>query len=230
MLPTLKDIVSYYQDRLILQYRGQPKASQTVAIYVKQAVLDYVTQNLQVAFDIYTAVGPQLDIIGKYVGVSRYIGPINAVNTYGMERYPSNTGNPNGLKRYNTMVNSGDIWMRYGYAGANSTKLGDDQYRTAILLQIILNHNDGTLYSIQSYLNTFFQGLITVTDNKDMTMTYYVDPSVPLDPQTTLKNFLPKPMGVSITVVVTNPHYIRTLSNGTSIRVLSDGTTQRLTV
>jgi len=227
MLPTLKDIVSYYQDRLILQYRGQPKASQTVAIYAKQAVLDYVTQQLQIAFDVYTATGAQLDIIGKYVGVSRKIGPVGTVNTYGLERYAGG-GNPNGWGRYGTSVNSGIIWMRYEYAQSNASDLKDDAYRTVILLQIILNSSNNTLSQIQHYLDTFFPGLITVTDNLDMTLTYYVSSAVPLA-TSTLQLFLPKPMGVGINLVITNANYTRVLSDGSTTRVLSDGVTQRIT-
>lgn len=228
MLPNLQSVVSYYQDRLILQYRGQPKASQTIAIYVKQAVLDFVTQRLQTAFDVYTATGAQLNIVGKYVGVNRRIGPVNTSNTYGFERYAGG-GNKYGWGRYGTSINSGEIWMRYGYSAANTTDLPDGAYRTAILLQIILNSSNNTLYSIQSYLDTFFPGLITVTDNLDMTLTYYVSSAVPLDPTSTLKYFLPKPMGVGINIIITNANYTRVLSDGSTTRVLSDGVTQRIT-
>jgi len=228
MNPNLDDVVSYYKDRLILQYRGLPKATQTIAILCKQAVCDYLTQSLQVAFDVNTAVGVQLDIIGKYVGISRLQGTSSTVNTYGFERYPGHTGNPHGLQRYAGGVNTGIIWMRYGYLNTNPFALSDDAYRILIQLKIILNSSDNTLYSIQKLLNQFFPGTITVVDNTNMTLTYYIAPDISQTvPISIIEQFLPKPMGVGINFV--SAGNLRVLSDGTTIRTLSDNTTERVT-
>jgi len=229
MNPTLNDVVSYYQDRLILQYRGQPKASQTIAAFVKQAVCDYVTQAVQNGYDLYTAIGTQLDILGKYIGVSRNLATPNPnPQTFGFERYSLIGGNPNGLQRYAGGINTGVIWMRYGYATSNLVALNDDQYRIVLQLKIILNSNDGTLYSIQNYLNTFFPKTITLTDNADMTLTYSISSAlVSIVPISVLEQFLPKPMGVSITYVPVGA-IDRTLADGTTLRTLSDGSTDRI--
>ncbi len=68
---TDQEILIYYSDLLILQYKGKPKATATV-----QAIVDTVTSGqlpiaIQNAYNLDTAVGAQLDIIGKYAGVSR---------------------------------------------------------------------------------------------------------------------------------------------------------------
>ena len=228
MASTLQDVVRFYQDRLILQYRGLPKASATIAILVKQAVCDYITAQLQTAFDVATAVGPQLDILGKYVGVVRTIGPVASVTTYGMERYGGG-GNPNGFLRYNGTTNTGVVWMRYGYSQQNVTALTDAAFRVVIQLKILLNVNDGTLATIMAYLETFFPGQITLVDNANMSLTYTVSPSVPLA-ISTITPFLPKPMGVGITVNSPSASDVRVLSDGSTIRVLSDGSTQRVVI
>lgn len=65
------EILQYYADLLILQYKGLPKAEQTVKTFVKLLVDGQLPLAVQNAFDIETATGNQLDLIGKYAGVSR---------------------------------------------------------------------------------------------------------------------------------------------------------------
>lgn len=77
---TAEDIVKYYADLLILQYLGQPRAYETIKTVVRPVIMDQLPTQVQDAFNIGTAVGAQLDIIGTYVGVSRsgygFTGPI----------------------------------------------------------------------------------------------------------------------------------------------------------
>ena len=62
---------SYYSNLLIMQYHGKPKAKATIEKTV--ALLpDDIIQDAINGFDIQTAVGKQLDILGEYVGVDRY--------------------------------------------------------------------------------------------------------------------------------------------------------------
>lgn len=62
---------SYYSNLLIMQYHGKPKAKATieksVALLPDDIILDVIN-----GFNIETAVGKQLDILGEYVGVDRY--------------------------------------------------------------------------------------------------------------------------------------------------------------
>lgn len=71
----LADKTGYYADLLVAQYRTQPKARGMVSLLVKQAMIDDLAMQIMLAFSLDTAVGKQLDILGKYVGVSRNIGP-----------------------------------------------------------------------------------------------------------------------------------------------------------
>lgn len=88
-MTSLVDKVGYYVDKLILQYRTQPKARQQMAIMLKQVMADDLISQFGPAFDIDTAVGAQLDIIGKYAGVSRNIGIAAVVGYFGFWRYAS---------------------------------------------------------------------------------------------------------------------------------------------
>lgn len=65
------DLIAYYANLLILQYRGKPKAYATISAVVAPVIMDQLPTQVQDAFSITEAVGVQLDVIGQYVGVSR---------------------------------------------------------------------------------------------------------------------------------------------------------------
>lgn len=212
--------IQYYVNKLITQYRLKPKAMATIAILVKQAIADDMALLLANAFTVDTAVGPQLDIIGKYVGVNRNIGDPASKPYFGFKLYAGG-GNTNGFTSYAGGVNTSAVWYRYAYAGTQNTNLSDAQYRFIIKLKIILNSMDGTYYSIVNFLLRFFPGQISLVDNKDMTVTYSVQNTVQLS-TALLKAYLPKPMGVGITVNIVEPLDTRITSDGAS-RITSDG-------
>lgn len=68
---TTQELIDYYVGLLIIQYSGKPKAEGTVSAFVAPVVMDSLPLQIQTAFNIDTAVGVQLDVLGKYVGVSR---------------------------------------------------------------------------------------------------------------------------------------------------------------
>lgn len=76
---TANEIKAYYANLLIMQYLKKPKAYATVAAQVYPALIpteDGTTTlplKAQDSFNIETAIGIQLDVLGKYVGVSRTI-------------------------------------------------------------------------------------------------------------------------------------------------------------
>jgi len=69
---TIDNLIKYYQDLLILQYRSQPKAKATIELFVDMILQNGILLDVQQAFDPLTAVGKQLDILGKWIGVDRY--------------------------------------------------------------------------------------------------------------------------------------------------------------
>lgn len=265
----ITDKVEWYVDRLILQYRTKPKARGMVAILAKQLMADDLASTLAFSFSLDTAIGVQLDVLGKYIGVNRNIGPSTPPPLFSLWTYasilvpanyqgtwdpttdtpavpaadPGNTGwwyvasasglsatpiaydwvlgdilysngafwsrlttdSGNGLTTYaNPAINADAIFWSYARASRAFSALSDDSYRTVLKLQALLNGSDGTLSSIVALLYTFFPGLITVTDNTDMTLTYLVVSTVPLSVDL-LRTFLPHPMGVGINIIIINP-------------------------
>lgn len=117
----------------------------------------------------------------------------------------STADNGNGLTDYtNLSINANGIFYSYNYATGQNSNLTDEQYRTVIKLKILLNSNDGTLATIMQYLWTFFGPSISLIDNQDMTMAYAVYSTVPLSKEL-LEVYLPRPMGVGITVTIITP-------------------------
>ncbi len=68
---TTEEIIAYYADLLILQYRKLTKARATIETIVAPVVMDQLPFDVRDAFNLETAVGAQLDILGKYAGVRR---------------------------------------------------------------------------------------------------------------------------------------------------------------
>ncbi len=68
---TTLEILEYYAKLLIIQYRDKPKAFATIKLLASLVVMDQLPNDVMSAFDIDTAVGAQLDILGKYAGVQR---------------------------------------------------------------------------------------------------------------------------------------------------------------
>jgi len=288
--PNLISMVNYYVARLIFQYANLPNAQRMIALMTKQALGDDILTQIQNAFDLNTAVGYQLDILGKYIGVTRNINPasnppywgflnysatgtavttsgaVTSINvTYGGKEYlttPTVTiigvgtgatatatlsngvvthitvtatgsgyttvpevsitpsGNTIGFRNYAGNSNLTGFWETYHSSSLPNSDLNDQQYRLVLNLQIILNSSDGTLASIQNYLNAYLPGYVSLIDNMDMSLTYYVSLDYPSLSTSILQNFLPAPMGVSKTIEI--------ITYG-STRVLSDGVTERST-
>lgn len=73
-MSTTQDIVNYYASLLILQYVGKPKAYATVQTLVTPVIMDQLPTQVMNAYNLVgssPAVGVQLDVLGKYQGVSR---------------------------------------------------------------------------------------------------------------------------------------------------------------
>ena len=68
---TNQELINYYSNLLILQYIGRAKAYATIQALVTPVIMGQLPTQVRDAFDIPTAVGVQLDVIGKYVGVTR---------------------------------------------------------------------------------------------------------------------------------------------------------------
>lgn len=79
-------IDTYYSNLLILQYHNKPKAKATVEATVG-LLPDELIQEVIAGFNIETAVGKQLDILGIYVGVDRFYDNEGVIESLDDEDY-----------------------------------------------------------------------------------------------------------------------------------------------
>jgi len=64
-------LVEYFQNLLILQYREKPNAKAEIELYVRTLFSNGNMLTLNEAFKLETAIGKQLDILAKYINISR---------------------------------------------------------------------------------------------------------------------------------------------------------------
>lgn len=189
----------YYANLLIMQYRDKPKALATMKAITNCATCDDLFPALRRCFDLDTAVGAQLDVVGRIVGVSRNVYGLDLENTYlKLRRYD---GSDSGTKL--TRYADGRTYVRLRrYKVDASFQLTDDEYRLIIRLKIICNSFARLTKNIVDKVYEIFGSGVTVTANKDMSYTWTVNDSQ-YSRIITIANFvgvLPRPAACSITI------------------------------
>jgi hypothetical protein len=147
-----------YLNRITSAYQGKPNFTAVVSLLVSLPVqIQTVLASLVTLYDVDSATGVQLDIIGQWVGISRNIAvPISGV-------YFSFDG-----ADYTVGWDYG-TWQPFN-APTEVTSLPDDAYRTLIRTKIAANHWDGTTPGAYAIWDSIFTNFtILIQDNQNMT-------------------------------------------------------------
>lgn len=203
IMQTLKD---YYSNLLIIQYNNMPKAKATIELFTYLMFLNLIFLQIQNAFDWKTAIGAQLDIIGKWVGVSRsYNGILYWGDTF--LSYPSwDSLTPtdttdelqHGYSTYETFDDNEGGTLTYNNIGFVEQQLSDDDYRVVIGLKIIKNSINHTCKNIDDAIWDYFNGEVYTTwDAHEVTYHYPTELTTVME-VCEYKNVLPTPTGVNI--------------------------------
>ena len=195
----MSDYIVGNVSNLIIQYGQKSNAVATVTAYSEEFELIYDNANiLQMAYDLDFAVGKQLDIIGKIVGISRNVPFSIPKNYFGFSGHLN--AYPFGSK-FNSVV-------AYPFRGKfeipySDSQLNDNDYRFFIKAKIIKNYAtskniDSNNFSIQNAVDYLFNSKAYISDNHDMTMTLNIDSGFDISKLTYLENLdlLPRPQGV----------------------------------
>ncbi|MCW3101263.1 MAG: hypothetical protein JWL77_6881 [Chthonomonadaceae bacterium] len=179
---------------VISQYANSPILTGLI-----QNFFEYVdqSQNLDLFFDnvldVLTAQGYGLDTWGRIVGVSR------TLNVQAGAYFAFQQGNP-GAEPWG----QGPFYS--GQTVTSNFQLSDEAYRQVILAKAASNITNGSIPAINRILLNLFpnRGNCYATDGGDMTMTYTFEFSLsPLEVAIVGQSgVLPKPAGVSVTIVV----------------------------
>jgi hypothetical protein len=138
---------------LITPYHAQRPKFVNMLATLLQPLVDAQTMLAQMTadFDLDTAVGVQLDILGLWIGRSRYLTePVTGV--YFTFHMPGDADMRDGFDQ--------GIWLGPYDPTTAVVAMPDDTYRKVLQMQAIANEWDGTLGSIQAAFNTVFPGVV----------------------------------------------------------------------
>lgn len=174
--------------RIYAQYRNKPKAKAWYDITRTLAYnLSSAADALRVMYSIDSAVGEQLDILGRIVVVSRaYISQV--------ELDPALFAEPDGAEFGDTSAAFSETTID------NDTQMSDDLYRLVIKSKIIKNNSDATIESLLFGINFLLPDadIVRVTDNEDMSFSVEFYGNITSLQRWALLNskLIPKPQGV----------------------------------
>jgi hypothetical protein len=198
-------LVDYYTNLLIIQYHDKPKAIATAQLLVGELMIYDTSAAVRDGFNIDTAVGVQLDIIAKYVGVHRVVTGTTFSRAYfGFSRYGDVspfTFNP--FIRYGAQIP--DVQFRsYKESQQSLYALTDEEMRTMIKLAIIRNSSNGSVKDIDEIIDALFGTDVYFDDAQNMTVvTYLVGPTNGrIFNIARSEGLLPNPAGVGTSVTV----------------------------
>lgn len=204
-IQTPEEIVAFYQNLLIVQYTRLPNASGTIEALSQQVVANMIYTQVQNAFDLQTAIGQQIDILGTYVGARRFLANFSSTNTFMAFPFYADAGAGSvvGFAEYTDVNPPVGYWRLYTTIDVSLT-LTDGQMRDLTKYLIAVHASDTTNASIDNILFAFFTTYVTLTDNEDMTLTYTHDATndpFQLFAIVQYMNALPKPAGVLVNVI-----------------------------
>ena len=206
---TIESLVAYYVNLLIIQYHNQPKAQAHIALIIDMILMSAVMLDVLNGYDIDTAVGVQLDVLGKYAGVSRYYDQIDLVNYFGLTTY-SDGGSPPagefGLCTYATFNGfSYNGTLKYNEIVTTKNALVDDDFRILIKLAILTNTCTMGWGEIDQKIFNLFGTSIRAESFGKMRMFYVFTTAITSLIQAMILNkILPKPMGVRLVYIQQN--------------------------
>lgn len=188
-------------DRIYAQYRTKPKAVAWYQIARKLAAeLEDPATAVRVMYNIDTATGEQLNIIGRIVVVDRAFTGEVALN-------PGLFAEPDGAEFGDTEAVFASLYVD------QDGKMSDDLYRLVIKAKIIKNNSDVSIESILYGMNFLLPNVdvLRVTDGEDMSFSVEFYGSITDLERWALLNvqLVPKPQGVRFNGFLEGLDYIQ---------------------
>ncbi|WP_435321790.1 DUF2612 domain-containing protein [Klebsiella sp. HN106] len=156
--------MSKYTDLITNYHAGKPKFVDHVDLSTRPLIdVSTATSGLVAAFDVDTAVGNQLDILGEWIGIDRTVAaPISGVFLeWDKERVGWDQG----------------VWLGHYQSTDELTYLSDDVYRIVLKARIGINNWNGQNRTLPNILETALAGTgikMIILDNQDMTISVLI--------------------------------------------------------
>lgn len=203
---TTDELKSYYSQLLIIQYRNAPNAAAMVEGMVNEIIADQIFSTVRDAFDLDTAVGVQLDVLGTYLGVDRFVYGLSLTKSF-FAMPLSTDGNLTTAKGFGVGTDTNDTLTWYFLTADDTSavvyRMNDQEYRQILKFAAATQSSNLSIKDIDDILFNLFGTAVTLIDNKNMTITYNDSASDPLANIFTLINesdLLPKPAAVAVSV------------------------------
>lgn len=202
----MSNMVDEYTLMLIKQYWEKPKARAEIELSMRSysKIADLFKQVIT-SLDIDQAVGVQLDMIGKAVGLSRNVPEVIPKVFFGF----AGGDNVEGFSDKFNVSRIGAPFLNKFSPTYSSLQLDDDRYRRFLKVKIASNTASAFMVSddhisIQDAVQLAFNGRAYAVDNQDMSITLYVESSVGSQEIRLIRkmNILPRPQGVSYRFIV----------------------------
>ena len=164
-----QEVENYYADLLILQYRGKPRARATIKLGADIYLADGLAFQLNDILDIDTAIGAQLDVIGKILDCPREIPGIVVDTKFFTFHVDENSlgfstiGDPSVGNFKTRSLSNNSIYT-----------LLDEEYRKLLRLKALSNVLEGTMAGIDEALYRVFGNDIKMVNNQDLSITYVI--------------------------------------------------------
>lgn len=174
---TNDQLVEYYKNLLILQYRTQPRAAATIEALSRQGVIFELLTEILEGYDVLTATGVPLDILAKYNGINRAVIGLDFSRDYfGYALYGETT--PFTLKGYAMYGDIVTVGQMRDYRGSLQSEysLTDNELRNMIFFAIIRNNFKATVKETDELLQNIFGDTVFMDDGYDMNIAFYTDP------------------------------------------------------
>lgn len=169
-----KQLLNNYVDLLEIQYHNKPKAIDTIKANCEILLANMLMWKIEKeCLNVDLSVGVQLDILGKWVGVDRYIGKQTITQRY-YSYYDWNT-TPNDLQGclqdWNNPTEENAPFITYPFIVSLKETINDNDFRFLIKLKIIKNNINATCKNIDDEIYNLFKDLVYTTwckyDNSD---------------------------------------------------------------
>lgn len=201
----ISSLVAYYANLLIVQYHNKPKAKATIELLLRELLASGIIFEVRDGYSIDTAVGAQLDIIGKYVGINRFYKDQSLHDFFAFTNYsevviPDDEFGFATYATYDTVFYNGTL--NYNSILVKDFSLNDDDYRTLIKLKIIQNNSNHSHKSIDDGIYRIFGNTVRPDSQGGMHMFYFVPANLSqLINAAIIKEVLPRPMGVQLVLI-----------------------------
>lgn len=196
------ELIAYYQNLLLMQYL-KPKAKATISALISILMIYDLMIQVRDGYNLETAIGVQLDILGKYLGVSRVVSGFPLGSDYwGYALYSSTFPIP-GIRPYSvygsTPATPGVLSY---YDGEDTYTMTDDEYRT---IQAMALRRRTSAMSIDTIDNVMFPvfGTNYAAFEAPMVINYKIQTEFARMAQLVSgSGLIPHPMGVLITLTI----------------------------